>query len=100
VGGCAAASAAARGADERLARAERLADDFAAPGSGTALGGSALVLGSGFAATGAGLRAGAVGVTGAGAVTGAATGAAELARSPGEYTGGSSNTVYSRMRRP
>jgi hypothetical protein len=98
VGGWAAASEVARGADERLARAERLTDDFAAPGSGTALGGSALVLGSGVAATGAGLRAG--GVTGAGAVTGAATGAAALARSPGEYTGGSSNTVYSRMRRP
>ena len=36
----------------------------------------------------------------AGATVGAVTGAALLAVSPGVYTGGSSNTVYSRMRRP
>src|SRR5450755_1305670 len=37
---------------------------------------------------------------GAAAVVGAVTGAAEPARSPGVYTGGSSSTVYSRIKRP
>ncbi len=68
------------------------------PGNGTAVGFSSVVLDNGFAATGAGLRTGSGG--GAGAVTGAATGAAVLAVSPGVYTGGSSNTVYSRIKRP
>ena len=45
-------------------------------------------------------RARALGAEGAGDVIAPATGAAELARSPGVYTGGSSNTVYSRIRRP
>src|SRR5271156_760030 len=36
----------------------------------------------------------------AGAVVGAATGAADAADSPGVYTGGSSSTVYSRIKRP
>ena len=43
---------------------------------------------------------GCVGPAGAPAPSGAATGAALLAGSPGVYTGGSSNTVYSRIRRP
>jgi hypothetical protein len=51
-------------------------------GNGTAVGFSSVVLGNGLAATGAGLRTGADGL-GAGAVTGAATGAAVLAFSPG-----------------
>src|SRR5258708_11420895 len=37
---------------------------------------------------------------GAAGTVGAVTGAALLAVSPGVYTGGSSNTVYSRIRRP
>ncbi len=67
-----------------------------AAGSGAAADGVAAGarLGAGGAAAGAGRR------VGADETVGAATGAALLAVSPGVYTGGSSNTVYSRMRRP
>ncbi len=51
-------------------------------------------LSAGAAGAGAARRAGAA------ATVGAVTGAALLAVSPGVYTGGSSNTVYSRIRRP
>src|SRR5450631_2113434 len=62
-------------------------------------GGAAAVVGA--AATGAAAAAGAATVAGGVAeVVGAATGADERALSPGVYTGGSSSTVYSRIRRP
>src|SRR5450432_3417904 len=59
-----------------------------------------LAVGARAVAGGAAAGAGAVRRTGAGALVGAVTGAALLAVSPGVYTGGSSNTVYSRIKRP
>src|SRR5882757_1960175 len=71
-------------------------DGGAAPrrGVGAAAAGGATVVG-GAAAAGAAAVAG-----GLAEVVGAATGADERALSPGVYTGGSSSTVYSRIRRP
>src|SRR5580704_6325484 len=70
-------------------------DGAARSGAGDGLATGALGAGAGGGATaGAGRRAG------AGALVGAVTGVALLAVSPGVYTGGSSSTVYSRIRRP
>jgi hypothetical protein len=52
------------------------------------------------AGAGTGVAAGAVRRAAGGAVVGAATAEAELGFSPGVYTGGSSSTVYSRIKRP
>src|SRR5580704_18994186 len=71
------ADAAPADAADDAAAAARPADGAGAPGAGAAR------------------RAG-----GAATVVGALTGAALLAVSPGVYTGGSSSTVYSRIRRP
>ena len=64
-------------------------------GGAVADGGTAAGAAAGAAAAGAAAVAGAEAE-----VVGAATGAEERALSPGVYTGGSSSTVYSRIRRP